>query len=113
MSDAAILVRSSPCANMGGWDAYCALCGALASIPGILDDEPHVEKEDTYDRAVATDEAMAWMDDVRLIGQNDECELPSKCDEFVPVESTARWTNKNLQSLHHWKGTPRRWLLHS
>ena len=64
---------------MGGFDVFCAFCGVLVGPAPILDAEEIEDgEEQTYDRAIATDEAMAWMDEVRFIGENESCQLQSK-----------------------------------
>ncbi|KAH7137014.1 hypothetical protein B0J13DRAFT_560401 [Dactylonectria estremocensis] len=57
---------------MGGWDVYCALCGGpLGSVYW----EP--EEEDVYDPGVlenCDDPELAWLSDIRIIGEDPESE---------------------------------------
>jgi hypothetical protein len=57
-----------------GRDVYCAFCGTLIGTPFWEEaDYPYA-----YDADVLTHEDTQWMDDVRIIGENPDCTLPSK-----------------------------------
>ncbi|KAK9769572.1 putative F-box domain-containing protein [Seiridium cardinale] len=57
-----------------GQDLYCAFCGTVIGAPWWQDDDfPYA-----YDTNVLPHEHTGWMDDVRVIGENPDCPLPSK-----------------------------------
>jgi hypothetical protein len=62
---------------MGGYDNYCAICGTPVSQP-IWDNDNNnantAEDEDEYeyDRSILSVSDVLWMNDVRLICENNE-----------------------------------------
>lgn len=60
---------------MGGYDAFCAICGAVASGPADIQD---------MDEKIVRAEDMEWMDDVRIMGENPES--PSLCRYSQPLQ---------------------------
>lgn len=54
---------------MGGYDAYCALCGARTPKDYLPDDD---DEGEYYDPAIILEKDMLWMDDVRIICFNPE-----------------------------------------
>ncbi|KAF7550314.1 hypothetical protein G7Z17_g5812 [Cylindrodendrum hubeiense] len=78
--------------KMGGWDVFCAICGGPL---GELHWGQGKDAEYGYEPDVLEspeDPELAWVKDIRLIGENPETEAPCKFRAQQPVGNTASWT---------------------
>ena len=56
---------------MGGYDTFCAICGARAS-------KPYWSEPEEYDNSVMETHDSSWMEDVRIICENPEVPFMDK-----------------------------------
>lgn len=63
---------------MGGYDVYCAVCGGpLGNI--VSDERPDLyEDDEIYDRDILDPSKAAWLDRVRVMGENPDVASLSK-----------------------------------
>jgi hypothetical protein len=59
-----------------GQDYYCAICGAPGLGPWSEsewgDDTENEDSERTYDPAIVSRESMTWIEDLRVLGDNND-----------------------------------------
>lgn len=66
---------------MGGYDLHCAICGGPSHQPYWNPEDDDGEPEYQYDPDLIAREETQWMGDVRLLGENPDCDAD---DKYVP-----------------------------
>lgn len=69
---------------MGGYDVYCAVCGG--PLRRVIFDHD-AEDEDGFDRSVANRTTTAWLERVRIIGENPHSESISRYNSGAAPEA--------------------------
>lgn len=57
--------------DMGDWDTFCAVCGAVTVRPWQDESEDESQREEpSYDPAIITHGEMEWLGNMTLLTQN-------------------------------------------